>query len=72
MDIMRRSYVLITSGVKGLIILCFATTYLPPFSHAFPQKNLPTNPHPPQAINNDMFLNDGFSVFNLAQNPPGT
>ena len=72
MDIMRRSYVLITSGVKGLIILCFATTYLPPFSHAIPQKNLPTNPHPPQAINNDMFLNDGFSVFNLAQNPPGT
>lgn len=37
-----------------------------------PSKNLPTNPHPTQAINNDIFLNDGFSVFNLAQNPPGT
>lgn len=69
MDVMRRSYVLITSGVKGLIILCFATTCVLPCN---PPKNLPTNPHPPQAINNDMFLKDGFSVFNLAQNPPGT
>lgn len=69
MDVMRRSYVLITSGVKGLIILCFATTYLPPFSHAIPQKIFRQTP---QAINNDMFLKDGFSVFNLAQNPPGT
>ena len=37
-----------------------------------PPKNLPTKPHLPQAINNDMFLNDGFSVFNFAQNSPGT